>query len=73
VGKGFLMQVVSDINKLEKDLVVSSGDIITGSINNSWKLMDTHSERSSRGAGGLRKLSGRRRRQFLPQFKRVTS
>jgi hypothetical protein len=37
VGKGFLMQVVSDINKLEKDLVVSSGDIITGSVNNSWK------------------------------------
>jgi predicted MPP superfamily phosphohydrolase len=31
------MQVVREINKLEKDLVVISGDIITGSVNNFWK------------------------------------
>ena len=37
VGRDYLMQVVSEINKLEKDLVVISGDIITGSVNNFWR------------------------------------
>jgi hypothetical protein len=37
VGRDFLMNVVKEINKLEKDLVVISGDIITGSVNNFWK------------------------------------
>jgi hypothetical protein len=37
VGRDYLMQVVREINKLEKDLVVISGDIITGSVNNFWK------------------------------------
>ena len=37
VGKDYLMEVVREINKLEKDLVVISGDIITGSVNNFWK------------------------------------
>jgi predicted MPP superfamily phosphohydrolase len=37
VGRDYLMQVVKEINKLEKDLVVISGDIITGSVNNFWK------------------------------------
>ncbi len=31
------MNVVREINKLEKDLVVICGDIITGSVNNFWK------------------------------------
>ena len=37
VGRDYLMQVVREINKLEKDLVVISGDIITGSVNDFWK------------------------------------
>ena len=37
VGSDYLMEVVKEINKLEKDLVVISGDIITGSVNNFWK------------------------------------
>jgi predicted MPP superfamily phosphohydrolase len=37
VGRDYLMQVVREINKLKKDLVVISGDIITGSVNNFWK------------------------------------
>ena len=37
VGRDYLMEVVREINKLEKDLVVISGDIITGSVNNFWK------------------------------------
>ena len=37
VGRDYLMQVVKEINRLEKDLVVISGDIITGSVNNFWK------------------------------------
>jgi predicted MPP superfamily phosphohydrolase len=37
VGRDYLMQVVRQINKLKKDLVVISGDIITGSVNNFWK------------------------------------
>jgi hypothetical protein len=37
VGRDYLMEVVKEINKLEKDLVVISGDIITGSVNNFWK------------------------------------
>jgi predicted MPP superfamily phosphohydrolase len=37
VGRDYLMQVVREINKLKKDLVVISGDIITGSVNDFWK------------------------------------
>ncbi len=37
VGRDYLMNVVREINNLEKDLVVISGDIITGSVNNFWK------------------------------------
>ena len=37
VGRDYLMEVVKEINQLEKDLVVISGDIITGSVNNFWK------------------------------------
>ncbi|CAB1060700.1 hypothetical protein D1BOALGB6SA_5467 [Olavius sp. associated proteobacterium Delta 1] len=37
VGRDYLMQVVREINQLEKDLVVISGDIITGAVNNFWK------------------------------------
>jgi len=37
VGRDYLMQVVREINKLKKDLVVITGDIITGSVNNFWK------------------------------------
>ena len=37
VGRDYLMEVVDKINQLEKDLVVISGDIITGSVNNFWK------------------------------------
>jgi predicted MPP superfamily phosphohydrolase len=37
VGRDYLMQVVRQINKLKKDLVVISGDIITGPVNNFWK------------------------------------
>jgi predicted MPP superfamily phosphohydrolase len=31
------MEMVREINKLKKDLVVITGDIITGSVNNFWK------------------------------------
>jgi predicted MPP superfamily phosphohydrolase len=37
VSRDYLMQVVREINKLKKDLVVITGDIITGSVNNFWK------------------------------------
>ncbi len=37
VGRDYLVEVVREINKLEKDLVVISGDIITGSVNKFWK------------------------------------
>ncbi len=37
VGREYLMEVVREINKLKKDLVVISGDIITGSVNSFWK------------------------------------
>jgi hypothetical protein len=37
VGRDYLMRVVREINNLKKDLVVISGDIITGSVNNFWK------------------------------------
>ena len=37
VGREYLMEVVREINKLKKDLVVISGDIITGSVNDFWK------------------------------------
>jgi predicted MPP superfamily phosphohydrolase len=37
VGRDYLMEVIREINKLIKDLVVITGDIITGSVNNFWK------------------------------------
>jgi len=37
VNSKFLTQVVEQVNALEKDLLVITGDIITGSINNFWK------------------------------------
>ena len=37
VGRDYLTEVVREINKLKKDLVVISGDIITGSVNDFWK------------------------------------
>jgi uncharacterized protein len=37
VARDYLMEVVREINKLKKDLVVITGDIITGSVNNFWK------------------------------------
>jgi predicted MPP superfamily phosphohydrolase len=37
VGRDYLMQVVREINKLKKDLVVITGDIITGAVNGLWK------------------------------------
>jgi predicted MPP superfamily phosphohydrolase len=37
VGRDYLMRVVREINNLKKDLVVISGDIITGSVNSFWK------------------------------------
>lgn len=37
VERDYLMQVVNKINELEKDLVVITGDIITGSVNDFWK------------------------------------
>ena len=37
VGRDYLMEVVREINRLKKDLVVITGDIITGSVNNFWK------------------------------------
>ena len=36
-GREYLMQVVKEINKLKKDLVVITGDIITGAVNGFWK------------------------------------
>ena len=37
VGRDYLMEVVREINRFKKDLVVIGGDIITGSVNNFWK------------------------------------
>jgi len=37
VGKNYLKQVVREVNKLEKDLLVITGDLITGSVNDFWK------------------------------------
>lgn len=37
VGRDYLMEVVNKINTLEKDLIVITGDIITGSVNDFWK------------------------------------
>jgi len=37
VGRDYLMQMVREINNLKKDLVVISGDIVTGVVNNFWK------------------------------------
>lgn len=37
VDREYLMSVVSKINKLEKDVVVVTGDMITGAVNDFWK------------------------------------
>jgi predicted MPP superfamily phosphohydrolase len=37
VGEDYLMSVVDRVNHLEKDLVVVTGDIITGAVNDFWK------------------------------------
>jgi len=37
VGKKYLMQVVEQVNELDKDLIVITGDTITGAVNNFWK------------------------------------
>lgn len=37
VGEKYLMRVVEEVNKLKKDLVVITGDIITGAVNDFWK------------------------------------
>jgi len=37
VGEDYLMRVVDKVNHLEKDLVVITGDIITGAVNDFWK------------------------------------
>jgi len=37
VGKKYLMSVVEEVNKLKKDLLVITGDIITGPVNDFWK------------------------------------
>ena len=37
VGRDYLVQMVRKINSLEKDLVVITGDFITGAVNNFWK------------------------------------
>ncbi len=37
VGEDYLMRVVARVNQLEKELVVITGDIITGEVNDFWK------------------------------------
>ncbi len=37
VGEDYLSHVVDKVNQLEKDLVVITGDIITGAVNDFWK------------------------------------
>jgi predicted MPP superfamily phosphohydrolase len=37
VGQKYLEQVVEKVNKLDKDLLVITGDIITGVVNDFWK------------------------------------
>ena len=37
VGKQYLAQVIDQVNALPKDMVVITGDIITGSVNDFWK------------------------------------
>ncbi len=37
VGKEYLDQIVDSVNRLPKDLMVITGDIITGSVNDFWK------------------------------------
>ncbi|CAD7848962.1 MAG: hypothetical protein [Olavius algarvensis Delta 4 endosymbiont] len=37
VGEDYLMRVVERVNQLDKDLVVVTGDIITGAVNDFWK------------------------------------
>ncbi|MGD8298777.1 MAG: metallophosphoesterase [Desulfobacterales bacterium] len=58
VGRDYLMEVVREINKLKKDLVVISGDIITGSVNDFWKrwILSTKSDYLSMVVDVLGKL-----------------
>lgn len=37
VGKKYLMSVIEEVNKLKKDLLVITGDIMTGAVNDFWK------------------------------------
>ena len=37
VGKKYLMSVIEEVNKLQKNLFVITGDIITGAVNDFWK------------------------------------
>ncbi len=37
VGEKYLTNVIEEINKLEKDVLVITGDIITGAVNDFWK------------------------------------
>jgi len=37
VGKKYLMSVVEEVNKLKKDILEITGDIITGAVNDFWK------------------------------------
>ena len=37
VGKQYLMSMVEEVNKVKKDLLVITGDIITGAVNDFWK------------------------------------
>lgn len=37
VGRNYLMQVVKEINELKKNLIVITGDFITGPVNEFWK------------------------------------
>lgn len=37
VGKKYLMHVVEKVNQLDKDLLIITGDIITGAVNDFWK------------------------------------
>jgi len=49
VGKNYLMDIIEDINQLDKDLLVITGDIITGSVNDFWKRWMPSSKRDYLG------------------------
>jgi len=53
VGRRYLEQVVARVNTLNKDLVVITGDMITGSVNDFWKRW-----LPSSGGGYIPMLSG---------------